>query len=153
MSLYYANFYSIMSYCIIVWGGVREANRIFLIQKRAVRIIAKTDRRESCRVLFKNLKLLTFTSVYIFKLCVFVFKNIDIFKCDTMQHQYETRKNNLMIPTHRLTLYKKACLYNGITIFNKIPDNIKNIKSLKHFKNKLKTFLIERNFYSLDEFS
>jgi len=44
-------------------------------------------------------------------------------------------------------------LYSGSIIYNHLPLNIKILSNyLKHFKSKLKSFLIERALYSLEEF-
>jgi hypothetical protein len=38
------------------------------------------------------------------------------------------------------------------TINNKVPNNIKKVEEYKPYKRKLKTFLTEHAFYSIDEF-
>jgi hypothetical protein len=40
----------------------------------------------------------------------------------------------------------------GIRLYNKVPKNIKKAEEYKPYKRKLKSFLIEHAFYSLDEF-
>jgi len=39
----------------------------------------------------------------------------------------------------------------GIWLYNKVPKNIEKFEEYKPYKRKLKTFLIEHVFYSLDE--
>jgi len=51
-----------MSYAIMFWGNSSHSSVIFKIQKR---IIIKYSYRESCRELFKELKILTLITVYI----------------------------------------------------------------------------------------
>jgi len=48
---------------------------IFKKQKREIRIIMGYGYRESCRELFKELKILTHSSQYIFSLLLFVVNN------------------------------------------------------------------------------
>ena len=39
-----------------------------------------------------------------------------------------------------------------IRLYNKVPKNIKKVQKYKPHKRKLKVFVIEHVFYSLDEF-
>ena len=65
ITIYHSYFHSILRYGILFWGNTPISKDIFKIQKRIVRIIIDKNRRESCRELFKNLKILTLTSQYI----------------------------------------------------------------------------------------
>jgi hypothetical protein len=43
--------------------------------------------------------------------------------------------------------------YSGVKIYNHLPTHIKSLsKDPKHFKIKLKSFLLEQSLYSLEEF-
>jgi hypothetical protein len=61
--LYY--FHSTMSYAIIFWGNCTDSTKIFKMQKRAIRTITGSKNWDSCRDLFKNLKILPLHSQYI----------------------------------------------------------------------------------------
>ena len=69
-------------------------------------------------------------------------------------HNLNTRfRDNLHLPSTNLTMVQKGVLYSGSRIFNYLPLQIKNLSGdLKKFKRKLKNFLIDHTFYSLDEF-
>ena len=69
-------------------------------------------------------------------------------------HNLNTRfRDNLYLPSTNLTMAQKEVLYTGSRIFNYLPLQIKNLSGdLKTFKKKLKNFLIDHTFYSLDEF-
>jgi hypothetical protein len=58
--IYFAHIYSIISYGIIFWDGPSCANKFFILQEKAVRIITNSRPRWSCRDLLKNLEILTF---------------------------------------------------------------------------------------------
>jgi len=66
-----------MSYGIMFWGNSSHSSVIFKMQKRVIRIIRAYGYRESCRELFKELEILTFSSQYIFSLLLFVVNNRD----------------------------------------------------------------------------
>jgi hypothetical protein len=65
-------------------------------------------------------------------------------------HNYDTRgKNDLRNFKHKLNLVSNGPLNAGITFYNKLPDYIKHSTN---FKNVLKSFLLDRGFYSVKEF-
>ena len=59
-------------------------------------------------------------------------------------HSYSTRQSNsLHIPRYRTTRCKFSIRFHGPIVWNKIPTNLQQIKSLYLFKKKLKRYLIE----------
>jgi hypothetical protein len=70
----------------VQWSGKNVTN-IFEIQKRIIRIIMNANTRDSCRELFKELKILPLHSQYIISLSLFVKKiktNINLIKWFTV---------------------------------------------------------------------
>jgi len=61
----YAYFHSIMNFGLILWGKSSHSALIFKIKRDMTRIITGCRRRDSCRDLFKNLKVLPLQSQYI----------------------------------------------------------------------------------------
>ena len=81
---------------------------------------------ESCRKLFKKMKILPFYCQYIFSLLMYVVSNKHSFTKNLEIHSHNTRNaSNLHVPTATLTKYKKGAHYIGIKIFNHLPDYIK----------------------------
>ena len=67
--------------------------------------------RESCRVLFKELKILTLSSQYIFYLLLFVVNNRDYFVSNSVYHNINTRqKNYLHLLQVSLAMYQEGSL-------------------------------------------
>lgn len=153
LSLYYAQVYSAMCYNITVWGQSTEATRVFIIQKRILRLMFSLDYRESCREIFKCKCILTFISIYILKLLCFVYLNQRKFKKNVDIHDYPTRnKEKLCLGKCTHQKYKKSPVYAGCSLFNILPDDIKSAHTLAEFKNRLKSLLIKGCFYTLEEF-
>ena len=111
-------------------------------------------KQESCRYLFRELKILTLPSQYIFSILVFVAENRNLFLSNKDIHSYNTWCNlNLHLPSVRLTIVQRGVLYSGCKIFNNLPPQIKGqFFNLSSFKKKLKSFLIEHSVYSLAEY-
>ena len=74
-SLYYTLIYSYLTYCATVWSStyVTHLNRIFVLQKRAVRIIRNSDFHAHSEPLFFRLKILAIYNINSFYAAQFVF--------------------------------------------------------------------------------
>jgi hypothetical protein len=109
---------------------------------------------DSCRDLFKEEKILTLPSQYIFSLLLFVTRNTSLFALNSVYHDINTtQKNDLHVPHARWTKYQKGVLYSGIKVFNALTTSIKTIlNNPKKFKTTLKRYLLSHSFYSLNEF-
>jgi len=101
-------------------------------------------RLTDCRELFKDWKILTLLSQYIFSLLLFTVNNRDYFLSNSVYHNINTRrKNYLHSPQVSLGMNQKGIYYSGITIFNGVPNAIKDISSKpKKFKIALKHYLL-----------
>ena len=143
-----------MSYGIMFWGNSSHSSVIFKMQKRVIRILMGIGYRESCRGLFKDLKILPFSSQYILSLLLFVVLNRGYFAPNSVYHNFNTRqKNDLHLPHVSLTIYQRGVFYSGIKVFNALPSPIKDIScNPKKFKVALKHYLLTHSFYNLDEF-
>ncbi|KAI5642242.1 reverse transcriptase (RNA-dependent DNA polymerase) domain-containing protein [Phthorimaea operculella] len=153
LSAYYAYAESWLRYGIILWGNSTNVHELFVMQKKCIRIIFRVKNRQSCRPYFKNNKILTLHSLFILELATFVRKNINRF---TLKSSYITHnlrfKNNLKLPTTTMTLYHKSTYFTGIKIYNKIPETIKSEPKDHIFIQKLKSYLINKCYYSLNDF-
>ena len=152
--IYFAYVHSIMSYGIIFWGNQLYSDKIFKIQKRAIRIITNSRTRDSCRKLFQRLEILPLYSQYIFSISIFVVKNKHLFNTNNQIHSFHTRyKTNLHQPTANLTKYQKGVYYSGVKIFNNLPKEIKDLTNQTTlFRNSLKRFLLLNCFYNRKEY-
>ena len=69
--IYFAHIHSIISYGIIFSGTSSYANKVFILQKKIIRIITNTRPRDSCREVFKSMETLTLYSQYIYSLVLY----------------------------------------------------------------------------------
>ena len=123
------------------------------IQKRAIRIIMEARNNDSCRV-FWTPKILPLSAQYIYSLFMFVVNNSNLFLHYVELYTIKTRNSyNLHPPLSHLTKYQTGVHYVGIGVFNHLPTSIKSIANeTKVFKRTLKRFLLDKSFYSMDEF-
>lgn len=152
--VYFSCFHSVMSYGIIFWGNSHSSINVFKIQKRIIRIMTKSSKRDTCRPLFKTLRILPLPSQYIFSLLLFVVTNKQLFLLNSQIHSIHTRhSSDLHLPQTGLTLVQKGVAYSGCKIYNHLPLHIKNISNnVPLFKSLLKNLLLQYAFYSVDEY-
>jgi len=152
--VYFSYFHSIMSYGIVFWGNSHSSTNVFKIQKRIIRIMTKSNKRDTCRPLFKRLRILPLPSQYIFSLLFFVITNKKLFLLNSQIHSTHTHhSDNFHLPQTGLTLVQKFVAYSGCKIYNHLPLHIKNISNNVHlFKPILKKLLLQYVFYSVDEY-
>jgi hypothetical protein len=116
--------------------------------------MTNSKRCDTCRPLFKQLRILPLSSQYIFSLLLFVITNKELFLLNSQIHNIYTHHNyNLHLPLTGLTLVQKGFAYSGCKIYNHLPLQIKNISNnVALFKSILKKFLLHYVFYSVDEY-
>src|SRR5436190_2863749 len=88
--VYFACFYSRMSYCIISWGSSPHAIRIFKMQKKAIRILYRLNQTDSCRTYFSKTNTLTLPSLYVLKTLEYIKQNETNFIQRSMIHNHYT---------------------------------------------------------------
>lgn len=152
MSAYYAFFHSQLMYGIVLWGNSRNAQKAFVWQKKALRIIKGLSDRESCQPFFKELHIMTLPSIYIYSCLVKCKETLEKRQLRHNIHTYPTRKNNkLEILRVRLEKTRKSYLCMETKLFNNLPETAWSV-SLVKFKNSINTWLKDKAFYSIDDY-
>ena len=152
--IYFAYFHSILDSGIIFWGNFTESRRVLLAQKRIIRIMTGSNTRASCKPLFQSLGILTLTSTYILSLMKFLLQHQERYTFNTEVHNINTiNKLKLHQPINNLTLYQRWVYHMSINIFNKLPEYIMDsIGNKRRFISRLKEYLVNKSYYSLEEF-
>nr|CAH7720044.1 unnamed protein product [Callosobruchus chinensis] len=102
---------------------------------------------------FKKFNVLTLPSIVIMELALLIYNNQNDFNRNKDFHDYSTRGREMYtIPLTKYRIGRHSPAFLGVKIFNKLGNDMKNIKNQITFKNKLKTFLLERCYYTIDEF-
>ena len=156
LSLYYTLIYPYISYCNIVWSSTyaTSLNRIWLLQKRAVRVMTNSEYRAHSAPLFERLKVLDIFKVNTFHIAKFMFlyhhwllpvSLSNLFVTNNQVHGYYTRNANSYRPHHCRTNIKQfTILYQGPKIWNSLPFSIKSSNSLHSFKKTFYCFLLNK---------
>jgi hypothetical protein len=150
--IYFAQVHSVISYGIIFWGSSTSVHKVFIMQKKIIRIITNTKPRESCRKIFKMMGIMTLYSQYIYSLLLFIINNKNLFIINDEIHEHKTRVyKDIHMHAVKLTKYEKGAYITGIKVFNHLPQSIKMlVNEDKSFKSTLKSFLHHHSFYSMN---
>jgi len=147
--VYFSLIESHIRYSVVLWGSSSKQNleRIFKIQKRAIRSMLGLKPTDSCTQHFQDLKILTVPSLYILEVISYV-KDFNLIP--PHYHNHNTRNKNLNPSMqHRLKIYETKPEYMGLKLFSKLPLDLKKITSPKRFKIALKDFLIHQCYYQI----
>ena len=155
-SLYFSLFQSHINYGCLVWGFAKQSliNKIFRIQKRAIRIITCSSYKCNTSPLFHKLGILKIHDHI--ELCRYEFVHdwihgrlpttFDSTFSKTNSGQYSLRRSNekVAIPFRKLDKWGTDTLrYKGALIHNIIIDlGLHKVKSKRIFKNKLKSMYL-----------
>ena len=157
MTLYYSLIFPYLSYCNIIWGSTYYSTlqKLYLVQKKFVRLATNSNYLASSAPLFKQLKILSVYEINTFQVCIFVFnctKNSnsfpevfhDFFKTISQIHSYSTRQTgHIHSAFSRTTLGQFSIKFRGPSIWNAIPSEIREYTSLPLLKKRLKMLLID----------
>ena len=154
--LYYSFLYPYLTYCLIIWGQTSETTLtpIFRLQKRAIRLIKGLRRRDSTKILCKNLKILRLPELYKFTVLIWMykFKNgllpptfHDFYQTNSSYHHYPTRRSNhLRGPQTKTKLAQTFIRNTGAIIWNEFSNILDHTSSINVFKQSAINVLISR---------
>jgi hypothetical protein len=96
------------------------------MQKRIIIVMMNRRPRDSCRKIFRTMKIMTFYSQYIYALLLFMINNKNLFMTNSELLEYKTRiHNNLHLPVVNLVKFEKGASITSIKVFNHLPQSIK----------------------------
>lgn len=154
--VYFALVESKLRYSIMFWGNSYKYNikGAFIMQKRAIRTMLRIPQTESCQKYFKKLEILTAPCLYILLILTNLIKYYREFETDEeRQVRKLTRRKDMKInlfPT--LQVVNHCVRVQAVRLFNSLPVSLKCIDSIYIFKVKLKSLLLEKCYYSVQEY-
>lgn len=150
---YHGLFMSNVRYSVLFFNNNVHIDKLFILQKKAVRILLQLPSRSSLRQKFSENDLITIPGLFILYSCIYLFSHLNDYQLNSDIHKYNTRsKGNLFSNFVKTSSYKNSFLSLGIKFFNKLPTALRNIDVLSHFKAQLEALLIKAEPYSVTEF-
>lgn len=152
-ALYHATIESRLRFGMIFYGTSNIEN-LFILQKKALRIVNNLKYNESCRTYFKKNGILTIYALYIHECLLFMKKNDHLFqKYRNEKSFHETRSLDYIFPKFKLTTSQKQVEYRCLKLFNSLPGNIKAIQDTRTFKKKIYKFLLNLEPYNMASYT
>lgn len=147
---YFSLVHSHLTYGMLLWGGSYESKRAFIVQKKAVRVMVRRGIREHCKQWFRHLNILTLPSTYIYVTCLRIHSLVPSLRTHADIHAYNTRGCDLLlVPFSRTNTAGKNKV--NIGLYNALPNIFKALP-LSRFKSQVKLFLIDKAYYSIDDY-
>ena len=157
LNLYYGLFHSNIEYGLLAWSATYKSyyNKISILQNKAVKIVGGGKWNDKATPFYANLNILKlFDLVQLYKAIFgFNFKSNKLpntfknyFKAACSIHGKNTRSSsldNFFLPFYRTNKLQKSIKFQDPKIWNFIETSIKQCKSPKIFKKKLKCFLMK----------
>jgi len=152
--------YPYLTYCNIDWTSTYPSRlkSLFMLQKKIVRIMTFANYNEKSRPLFLSLKTLNIYELNIYLIALFMYsyfgKNLpsyfnNYFKLNDTIHSHNTRTvSNIFIDYKRTNYGKFSLKFRGAQIWNKLPKDLKILKSYRQFKTSAKVY-VQNDMYSL----
>ena len=157
--LYYTLVQPYFNYSIEVWFSTYKnvTNRLNILQKKACRAINKLSFFDHTLEAFKSMSILKLNELYTFKIAILMYKSFisiddsnSYLSITNFNHDHNTRcRNHLPIPIFRRSVSQFSIKYASVKIWNEIPIQLKNAKSLYSFKKNLKIYLLSKYTPSL----
>ena len=147
--------FSKLYYCSSVWAGTTKANiaKLQLVQNFPARLLSGKRKFDHISPTLKQLKLLPVSKLIYLKDAVLTYKCMHnqaprylsaLFRKRSTIHSHNTRyNNNLQIPRLRTAFAQNSFHYRAVSIWNSLPEHLKNCNSVKLFKLRLKSALLK----------
>lgn len=108
----------------------------------------RKSQTDSCKPHFINLKILTLPSLYIYEVINYIRTNLNKYKNYKSKRQF----NKINCPAHSTMMFNKSIFCMGPRFYNHLPKNILEIKNNDLFKRKIKDIMLNKAYYSVDEY-
>ena len=151
-TLYNSLFLPYINYCSLIWASTYASylKPLYVLQKKAVRVITFSPPRTSSKPLFSKHNILSLYSIYKFHVACFVFSHFNsllptpvssILHFNSEYYDYMTRSRfNLHKTCHK---YQFAITWQAPIIWNDIPLTVRNNLTVSNFKKNLRLYFSE----------
>ncbi len=152
--IYHSIIHSYLTYGILLWGSATQTKLkpLETAQKRAIRSIGKLKYNDPSLPMFKQLEIIKLTEIYKTQLNSLMYdqnnntlpKSLNsIFTRNSQVHSHNTRRiDGPHVVARRLKIVSDSFICRGPEYWNTLPDYIKECRTKKSFKTKMKKWFI-----------
>ena len=145
VNLYYSLVYPYLIYCNAIWGGTHDVHieKLFLLQKKIIRVVTNKPYLAHTTPLFHKTKILKIRDLHTYLTAIHAFKLKQTSGFTYPSHSYGTRHRHDPVPQfQRLSQTQRSLSYVAPVVWNSLPQNIKQLERIGTFKTELKKHLI-----------
>ncbi|CAK1585636.1 unnamed protein product [Parnassius mnemosyne] len=144
-----------LEYLIEIWGSAAQTHisKLQRAQSKLIKTLFHYNYLTPTKELYRKTKFLNIKQLYTYNTCLIIKKIISknihstitfTPKCEFLTHNLRN-KNKLQIWQPRTRSYgNKNIMCEGVLLYNNLPDTIKDCNNIKHFKNKLKSYIVDK---------
>ena len=143
-ALYYSCVFSLITYCITVWGGVlgcgSRGNELQKLHNRIIKNLFHHHSNSTNQCLFKEKKILKLKDLHTYFAAIYMFKVVKMNVCPSLQsdldlqiieHSYSTRgSGTYVVPFPRVECIKINYKYQFVCSWKNLPTELKNTTTL-----------------------
>ena len=160
----FALIHPLLLYGIITWGSTfsTHLHRLQIFQNKAVRAVVGAHYHDSAKPILANLEIFQIDDLFKFEIAIFVFKwnrnsvpisfsnffkkTSDASKLITRQ---SSKSSNLYIPRYKSNRLQRSIKYQGVKVWNSIPENIKKLRKFNQETTQRMFFIVLLRFFLL----
>ena len=146
--LYNCLFKPMITFGIEAWYGASQTsrNRIFVLQKKALRAINNLPYNSHTHQSFCNMRILKLNECYRLNILVhlFKFRKTSPVSLNSDVHSHNTRgRNQVLVPFYKKSRSQSSWLYQAILEWNRLPGSVKSNINFEKFKKEVLKYLFE----------
>ena len=145
-------FNSVLCYCLPVFGGSTngEIEKLQVLQNRAAQLALNVPPRTHRVDMFERLGWMTVQQLIAYHTLIVILRVRLKGAPEHLAEQLtrENRQGKIVLKNSKLDLYRKSFIFRGATLWNKLPDSVKNVNSVGTFKRNVKQWI----FNNVDRF-
>lgn len=142
-----------VDYCstILFLCNKTHIQKLQKVQNRALRIILDAKWDTSIKRMLVKLNLSSVTQRINFNIVIFIFKiksnmlpkylKNKMKRVNEVHSKHLRRNHHFRLPQYRKTSSQRSLYYNGLKIFNKLPEELKEIKTINKFKSEVIVYI------------
>ena len=154
LTLYNTLILPYLCYCLEVWGNTYKSNLqpLYIIQKRALRIVHKSDPRAHTNDLFLKSRAIKLFDLVAFKTAQFMYRVSNKSLPANISEMFTERgttvlrlrwENNFRLPIIKTTRKSMCLSVTGVKIWNSLPKVVKQSINIMQFKKRLKSCILD----------
>ena len=161
-SIYLSLIHPYLTYGLEVYYSTAEIhrNKLFIIQKKAIRAINSLPYNEHTEQYFLSNKILKLADLHHYHIAIYIYRSLYYdFDPDLSRyfhessvlnvHHYNTRSaNSIRVPLLKRSVSQNTIFFVGPKIWNKLPASVVNCRGIARFKSELRNHFLA--FYSSD---